>query len=149
MKLSKKIPVTEILIFSVLLAFILVALFEEGPSISERIVDRIFGPLHFRLILQPLVAIIIGIRDGNLDVIKGNPPFLFSLFRTPSRGTLRWKDQFKSVLTPLFVGVLLDIAVQHSLFYRIRIVGALIAGAILIGLPYSLSRGLTNRLRRN
>ena len=146
---NKKIPLTEILIVSVLIAFILVTMFEEGPNISERIADRIFGPLHLRLIFQPLIAIIIGFRDGKVDEAKGNPPFLFSLFQRSHGSKNRWSDHFKSVLIPLLVGILLDIVVQRSLFLRIRIVGAIIAGVVLIGLPYSFSRGLTNRIKRS
>jgi hypothetical protein len=55
--------------------------------LSHRFVDDMVARLHglgrMRFILQPTVAIILGVRDGVKDARAGSPPFLSALvFRT-------------------------------------------------------------------
>jgi hypothetical protein len=38
------------------------------------------GPGHMRFLIQPLVAVLLGLRDGKLDVEAGKPPFALSLW---------------------------------------------------------------------
>jgi hypothetical protein len=37
---------------------------------------RLSGPGAFRFVLQPLVAVLLGIRDGRADAKAGRPPYL-------------------------------------------------------------------------
>ncbi len=50
---------------------------------------RLSGPGRFRFILQPLVAILLGARDGRKDVRAGNPPISLEIipWRFAARGT--------------------------------------------------------------
>ena len=48
------------------------AFFEDLPK-------RLTGPGSFRFIFQPIVAILLGMRDGLLDARAGRPPYLYSL----------------------------------------------------------------------
>ena len=48
------------------------AFFEDLPK-------RLTGPGRFRFVLQPVVAILLGIRDGLLDARAGRPPYLYNL----------------------------------------------------------------------
>jgi hypothetical protein len=40
----------------------------------------------------------------------------------------------------------LDAIVQYMLFDRIRVLGAVLVGTLVMGLPYSLAREFTNRI---
>src|SRR5215510_16070968 len=52
---------------------------------------RLTGPGRFRFVLQPAVAILLGIRDGLLDARAGRPPYLYSLlFHQSQRGEQLW-----------------------------------------------------------
>ena len=44
---------------------------------------RLDGPLHFRIILQPAMAIVCAIRDGLKDAGEGRRPYVYSLFTDP------------------------------------------------------------------
>ena len=58
--------------------------------------SRVGGPLDFRLVLQPAMAIAIAIRAGVNDARSGRPPFLWTLFtdRRERKALLRngWRD---------------------------------------------------------
>ena len=45
----------------------------------EELPQRFTGPERLRFILQPMIAIVLGIRGGLADTKAGNPPYLFGL----------------------------------------------------------------------
>ena len=49
----------------------------------EDLFARLDGPLHFRFIVQPLIAIILSIVDGVKDAKAGRPPYFWAFFSTP------------------------------------------------------------------
>jgi hypothetical protein len=114
----------------------------------DRVLARLVGPLHFRLILQPLIAILLGIRDGLRDARTGEPPYVLALFSERERRRERIVQLWASLRIGLPLAILLDAAVQYLLFRSIRMVGAILVGTLLMAVPYSLARGLTNRIVR-
>ena len=50
--------------------------------------DRLHGPLTFRLILQPVVAILFAFRDGYHDARAGSVPYFWALFTQPGGALL-------------------------------------------------------------
>jgi hypothetical protein len=52
------------------------------------------------------------------------------------------------MLVPVLIGIVLDGTAQVLIFRGLRPGQAILVGAILLGLPYITSRGLTNRLMR-
>jgi hypothetical protein len=52
----------------------------------------------------------------------------------------------RTLLLPLVVATVLDGVAQYLLFGWIRISGAVVAGVLLMGLPYIITRALTNRI---
>ena len=121
----------------------------QDTTALERIIERVTGPFHLRLIFQPLIAVILGIRDGMTDAKQNRPPYILELFRNRTNRKSNINQGIKSVLYPLIVGIILDGIVQFLIFDKLRVWGAVIAGIIIIGLPYSLSRGISNRLTRS
>jgi hypothetical protein len=112
-------------------------------------VARLFGPGRFRFILQPVLAILLGARDGRKDVRAGSAPFLWRLLfhcDTP-RGELV-RGALSSLSNLIAGAILLDVVSQYLIFREIHPGAALILGPVLIALPYSLSRALTNRIAR-
>lgn len=117
-------------------------------ALQGRLARMLSGPGRFRFIVQPIVAILLGVRDGRLDAKAGRPAFLISVFFTRDGRLEALKSGVKSFVKPFVVSVILDIVVQFFLFRDVRIWSALVVGTLLIALPYSLARGLTNRLVR-
>lgn len=112
----------------------------------QDILARLSGPGRLRFILQPTVAIILGARGGVKDACSGLPPFLWSLVLH----TERRRELLRSALTAtrnlVAIAVLLDLISQFLIFREIRPGAALVVGPVLIGVPYAVSRALSNRI---
>lgn len=109
---------------------------------------RITGPFHFRFIIQPLIAIILGIRDGRRDAILGRQPYVLNILMDKGNRKKNLRNGLKSIAKPLIVGIFLDAIIQVYLFNSLKLLGAVIVGIVAIGLPYALARGLLNRFAR-
>ena len=112
------------------------------------ILARLSGPGRLRFIFQPIVAIILGTRSGMKDATAGLPPFLWALFFHKEH----WRELFRSTLASVrnlvAIAILLDLISQVLIFHEIRPGAALVVGPVLIGVPYALSRALSNRISR-
>jgi len=107
---------------------------------------RLDGPLHFRFIVQPLVALLLGARAGIRDARAGEPPFLSALLRFPERRGQRVKEALRDVATLLLVAALLDSAYQVAVHRSIFLLELVITVALLALVPYLLVRGPMARL---
>jgi len=112
----------------------------------EDLVARLTGPMHFRLILQPLVAIALGIRDGLNDARAGRPPFITDLIVRPEGRKRQLKRALQSLIKPLVIAIILDAVAQYLMFGTIYPGAAVFVGVVVMAVPYSLARGLTNRI---
>src|SRR5262245_57537161 len=120
---------------------------DSSLDVLERLAARVTGPMHARLIVQPLMAVLLGIRDGVRDAHEGAPPFLQDVCTTGGRcGKIA--RVLRRLLVPLIIAVVLDGIVQYLLFERVRVLGAVIFGTTLMGLPYTVARGIANRIAR-
>ena len=117
------------------------AFFEDIPK-------RLAGPGRFRFILQPTMAIILGILSGLADARAGRPPYLYGvLFHRGLRGELM-RSGFETIANLLLLGILLDSVFQWVILGASYPGAALVVGPVLIVLPYTLARALSNRLAR-
>jgi hypothetical protein len=51
----------------------------------ENLIGRSDGPMTFRIIVQPTVAIVWAIRSGLKDAREGRPPFLWTILTNPGQ----------------------------------------------------------------
>lgn len=114
--------------------------------IAEGMAKRASGPMGFRIIIQPVIAIALGIRDGLMDANAGEYPYFIGLLFHPECRRELWARTLKNILKPFIAGVILDMILQYFIFQRVRLIPAIILGFVLIGLPYSIARGITNRV---
>ena len=114
--------------------------------IIGRIVARFTGPMGFRLIMQPLVMILFGIRDGLLDAKAGNPPIIRDLLFNPEGRRRDFQSALAALLKPIIFATILDMVAQQLIFKHIYPLRALFVGTVLMGVPYALTRGATNRI---
>lgn len=109
---------------------------------------RFTGPGRSRFILQPLVAIVLGIRGSLADARAVHQPYLFALiFGTEQRRELL-RSGAAAITTLLALGIILDIVFQLVLYHSVHPSAALLVGPILICVPYAVSRALTARVAR-
>lgn len=113
------------------------AFFEDIPK-------RLTGPGRFRFVLQPTVAILLGIRDGLRDARAGRPPYLYNLLFYQRRRELL-RSGFDTVVNLILMGILLDSIAQWLILDASYPGAALVIGPVLIAIPYALARALANR----
>lgn len=114
----------------------------------ENIPARLTGPGRLRFVFQPLFAIILGIRSGLGDARAGRPPYLEGL--ALHRGARRElaKSGVASVTNLVLMGILFDAVSQWLILGVAHFGAAIVVGPVLIVTPYTIARGLTNRLAR-
>jgi hypothetical protein len=112
----------------------------------DDLVGRITGPFSFRLILQPMVAIILAIRAGLRDARAGRPPHAWAIVTEPARRRELLKESWNDVTKVFIVAVLIDIVYEIIVFRRIYPGESLIIAAVVALIPYLLIRGPANRL---
>jgi hypothetical protein len=108
--------------------------------------QRFTGPGRMRFILQPMIAILLGLRGGLADAKAGNPPYLFGLLFHSGRRRELMQSGVAAISTLLAMGIILDVVFQFVLYRSVHPGAALVVGPILICVPYSVSRALTNRM---
>jgi hypothetical protein len=112
----------------------------------ENLVGRLHGPMLFRLLLQPLSAIIFAIRDGRKDGQEGRALYFWSLFTEPGRRRDLLRNGWKSVGKVFVFAVVID-AVYQFITVRWFYPGETVVVAFLLAIvPYLMLRGLANRL---
>jgi hypothetical protein len=114
----------------------------------EDIPKRLTGPGRFRFVLQPLVAILLGLRSGLADARAGRPAYLYGVLLHPGLRRELVRTGFAAVANLLLMGILLDSVFQWVILGASYPGAALVVGPVLIVLPYSLARALSNRLAR-
>ncbi len=112
----------------------------------EDLPKRLTGPGRFRFLLQPAVAIVLGIKAGIADARANRAPFILGvLFDRQSRGVLL-KEAFRNLAVLMAMSIALDALSQFLILHEVYPGPALIVGPVLITLPYALSRALANRV---
>jgi hypothetical protein len=112
----------------------------------EELPQRFTGPGRFRFIMQPMLAILLGVRGGLADAKAGNPPYLFGLLFDAGRRSELLRSGVAAIRNLLAMGIILDVVFQLVIYHAVHPGAALVVGPILIGTPYALSRALTTRL---
>lgn len=114
----------------------------------EDMLARLSGPGRFRFILQPTVALFLGIRDGVKDARSGHAPFFSALITQKKDRSALLRSGFASIRDLVALAIILDLISQFLILRRIHPAAALILGPVLITFPYSVSRALANRIAR-
>jgi hypothetical protein len=114
----------------------------------QDILARLSGAGRLRFILQPVAALFVGTRDGIKDSLAGWPPFLSALVFQRSRRADLLRSAFASIRDLVALAIIIDVISQFLIFQEIHPGAAVVLGPVLIGVPYSISRALANRIAR-
>ena len=118
------------------------------PRFIDNLIDRLTGPLHFRFLLQPVMATLFGIHDGLRDAREGKPSYLWDMCTTPARRKELLRGGLKSVLKILILAVILDAIYQIIALHWFYISENLVVAMGLAFVPYLIIRGPANRIAR-
>jgi hypothetical protein len=114
----------------------------------ENLLGRMDGPLTFRLLLQPAMAIFFAIRDGRTDAREGRAPYFWAVFTQPDHRNELLRDGWKAVAKVFVIATIIDVVYQLIVFQWIYPVEALVTATLLAFVPYLLLRGPVNRFSR-
>ncbi len=114
----------------------------------QNLAGRITGPLAFRLIIQPSVALFFGLRDGARDGCEGRPAYLWHLLSKPHNRRTLVRSGWKSIGTVFMVAVIIDAIYQFIELHWFYPGEALVLAFILACVPYLLIRGPVSRIVR-
>jgi hypothetical protein len=116
--------------------------------VFENLGLRITGPMKFRLVMQPLMALFLATRSGIKDAHEGRPPYFWGLFTHPDERLLMLKDGWKSAGRLVILAIVLDVVYQFIVQRMVYPGEAVIVALILAIIPYLLIRGPVNRIVR-
>src|SRR5215203_594942 len=119
---------------------------ELFTRVWENLADRVSGPMWFRLILQPAVAIFFAIRDARSDARKGNPGYFWAVITHKAKRSELLREGWSSVAKVFIMAAIMDAIYQLIVQRWIYPVEILIVAFILAVVPYVLIRGPVNRL---
>jgi len=114
----------------------------------ENMVARVSGPMKFRLLLQPTMAVIFAIRSGLKDAREGRPPFLWTLLTDSASREYLVKDGWKSVGKVFVLAMTLDVVYQIVVSRFVYPLEVIVTAALLAIVPYLAVRGLVTRIAR-
>lgn len=114
---------------------------------AGNLLGRITGPMQFRLVLQPLMAIIFAARAGLRDARSGRAPYFWSLFgANRSRRLEQLREGWKDVGRVFVFAVIIDAVYQVVTVRWFYPLETLVVAVILAFIPYLLFRGVFTRL---
>ena len=109
-------------------------------------VGRFDGPLHFRLFVQPLMAIVFAVRDGSRDAREGRGAYLWSLATDPAQRRYLLESGWKGISKVFVLAFALDVVYQFMVWHGLKPLQALMTAIALAVIPYAVLRGPINRV---
>lgn len=106
------------------------------------------GPMSFRFLLQPGMAIFLALRDGLKDARKGRSPYFWTILHDQSRRGARLREGLKATSHVLLLGIAMDAIYQFVAFKAFYPMEMLIVVFGLAFIPYLLARGPADRVAR-
>jgi hypothetical protein len=112
----------------------------------NNLAGRIGGPLSFRLVLQPIVAVTLAIRAGLQDARNGRPPYLRSILTDPEKRPELLREGRAAIAQVFVVAVIIDVLYQVIELRWIYPGEVLLVAFLLACVPYLIVRGPVNRM---
>jgi hypothetical protein len=112
----------------------------------ENLLDRFGGPMSFRFLIQPAVAIFFAIRAGVNDARQHKPTFLGCAISNPRSWRARMRQSWKDVGKVFIVALILDSIYQVVVHSGVFALELLITATVLALVPYMVLRDLVARV---
>ena len=112
------------------------------------LIGRISGPMSFRIILQPVMAILLAFRDGRADARAGRPPYLWTIFHNERDRRQLLVSGWRAMGRVITLAIIMDTIYQWQVFGRFYPVELVNVVLLLAVVPYVLWRGVVTLLVR-
>ena len=123
---------------------ILDLLFSRG----QHLIDRLSGPLNFRLVVMPTVVTLLALRADWKDAREGRPAFLGAFITDPVERRRLLRMALKDIGRVFVVAVVLDTVYQWVVFRWVYPGEVLVVAVVCAIVPYVLVRGPITRTAR-
>ena len=110
------------------------------------LLGRLHGPLTFRLVLQPIIALALGVKDGAHDAHEQKPAYFWAMLTDPSHRLQQIREGWRSIGRLFGIAFVVDCIYQLVVFRWIYPAEALAVSLLLAVVPYTLIRGPVNRV---
>ena len=121
---------------------------EVRHRVWQQLIDRPTGPMAFRFILQPAMAVIAAMRDGVDDAKSRRSPYFWTLLSNPLERFGRLNEGLISTARIIFLGLCMDLVYQLIVLKTFYPGEAVIVAIALALVPYALLRGPIARIAR-
>ena len=116
--------------------------------IIENLIGRLVGPLTFRLVLQPVMAVIAAVMVGVEDARLRRPAYFWAMVSDPAHRRMLVRDGWKDIATIFVLAVLMDVIYQVIALRWVYPGEAVIVAFLLAAVPYLAVRGPVGRFVR-
>jgi hypothetical protein len=121
---------------------------DPHSNLMMDLIRRTTGPLKFRFILQPSMAILLAVRDGLRASREGRTSYFWEFCTRPAERRKLWGECWKSTGKIFILAFVLDCLFQLFVLHWFHLYGALIVAFVLAVVPYVIVRGPVTRLAR-
>lgn len=112
------------------------------------VTDRVGGPMTFRIILQPTMAVLLAFRAGLKDAQQGRPPYFWTILTDPNQRADLLREGWKSIARVFFLAIIMDVIYQLIVLRWVYPFELILVAILLAVVPYLLIRGPVNRIVR-
>ncbi len=109
-------------------------------------IARFDGPLHFRLFVQPIMAMLFAARDGNRDAREGRSAYLWTVLTDPRQREFLLASGWRGISKVFLLALALDVVYQFLEWHSLKPLQALLTATVLAVIPYVVLRGPINRV---
>src|SRR4051794_10386485 len=103
---------------------------------TNEMLARVSGPMKFRLVFQPAMAMFFAIRSGLADARGGRPPYFWALVSGGAPREAMLESGWQSVGRVFILAVVLDVVYQLYVLRFVYPIQALAVAFILAIVPY-------------
>jgi hypothetical protein len=113
------------------------------------LLERAWGPMTFRLIVQPVVAAFLAVQAGTRDGREGRAPFGWAIVADRARRPDLLREGSQDLAKLFILALALDAIYQLFVLRWVYPGQALLVATLLAIVPYCLARGLVTRIVRH
>lgn len=115
----------------------------------HNLIGRASGPMHVRLLLQPLMATFFAVRAGLADGRQGRTAFLWTVVTSASHRNELMRAAWKDIGKVFIFACILD-SIYQLIAHRGVYLGEMVVVAFVLAIiPYVLIRGPVARITRS
>ena len=121
---------------------------EMLARVWDNLLARVGGPMTFRIILQPAMALLLALKAGLKDAREGRPPFLWTVVTDPLQRAELLRQAWKAIARVFVLAIVMDLIYQWIVQRWIYPLETIIVAILLAVVPYIVLRGPINRIAR-